>query len=149
VIAGSGPLAAELADLAAELGVDARFLGARTGVASLLAAADVFALPSQWEGQPLILQEALRAGRPIVAADVGGVRDLTGDDAAILIEAGDADALSQAVLAVLDDPELARRLADAAARRAAALPTEADAVSAIAQLYRELGRPGTVSTQSV
>jgi glycosyltransferase involved in cell wall biosynthesis len=142
VIAGSGPLAGDLARSARELEVDARFLGARDDVAGLLAVADVFVLPSRWEGQPLILQEALRAGRPIVAADVGGVRELTGDDAALLVPASDPAALSRAVLAVLDDPDLAGALAKAARARAASLPTEADAAAAALGLYRQLaGRP--------
>ena len=139
-IAGSGPLADDLARNARDLDVDARFLGARDDVAGLLAAADVFVLPSRWEGQPLILQEALRAGRPIVAADVGGVRDLTGDDAALLVPAGDPGALSQAVLAVLDDQDLAATLAKAALCRAASLPSQADAAAAVLRLYRELVR---------
>jgi glycosyltransferase involved in cell wall biosynthesis len=140
VIAGSGPLAGDLARQARELEADARFLGARDDVAGLLAAADVFVLPSLWEGQPLILQEALRAGRPIVAADVGGVRDLTGDDAALLVPASDSAALSQAVLAVLDEPELAAKLAKAALSRAASLPSEADAAAAALGLYGQLAR---------
>jgi|HubBroStandDraft_1064217.scaffolds.fasta_scaffold02776_8 glycosyltransferase involved in cell wall biosynthesis len=138
VIAGAGPLAAELAGLGDELGVDARFLGQRDDVARLLAAADVVVLPSQWEGQPLILQEALRAARPIVAADVGGVRDLTGDRAALLVPPGDPQALSLAVLAVLDDPGLAARLAVAAAARAAGLPAPGDAISSVISLYDRL-----------
>lgn len=138
VIAGSGPLADDLARQARELEVDARFLGARTDVAGLLAAADVFVLPSRWEGQPLILQEALRAGRPIVAADVGGVADLTGGDAALLVPADDPAALSRAVLTVLDDPELAGKLAAAASDRAAFLPTEADSAAAALGLYSQL-----------
>jgi glycosyltransferase involved in cell wall biosynthesis len=109
-------------------------------VAGLLAAADVFVLPSRWEGQPLVLQEALRAGRPIVATDVGGVRDLTGDDAALLVPAGDPAELSRAVLAVLDDPDLAGTLAKAALSRAASLPTEADAAAAALRLYGHLAR---------
>ena len=137
-IAGAGPLAAALADQARDLGVDLRLLGWRDDIADLLAGADVFVLPSLWEGQPLILQEALRAGRPIVATDVGGVRDLTGDDGALLVEPGDPAALAAAVLSVLDDAGLAARLSRAAALRAAALPTESDAVAASVDLYRRL-----------
>ncbi len=160
VIAGDGPLAADLAARAGNLGVDARFLGTRDDVDELLGVADVFVLPSRWEGQPLTLQEALRAGRPIVAADVGGVRDLcgdggaplappagpaallvpAGDPAALLVPAGDPAALGAAVLSVLDDPGLARRLSEAAYARAADLPTEADAVAAAFALYDALGR---------
>ncbi len=138
VIAGDGPLAAELASQARASGVDARFLGERDDVPGLLAAADVFVLPSRWEGQPLSLQEALRAGRPIVATDVGGVRDLTGDDAALLVPPADPAALSRAVLEVLNGPGVASRLGAAAASRAAELPTEADAAAAALDLYDRL-----------
>ncbi len=138
VIAGDGPMAGELEIRAQTLGVDVRFLGPRNDVPALLAAADVFALPSRWEGQPLILQEALRAGRPIVATDVGGVRDLTGDDAALLVPPGNPVALGQAVLAVLDDTGLGKRLSAAAESRAAELPAESDAVAAALELYGSL-----------
>ncbi len=137
-IAGTGPLAGDLARQARELGVAVRFLGWQDDLTGLLAAADVFALPSQWEGQPLILQEALRAARPIVATDVGGVRELTGDSAALLVSPGDPAAFAAAVLSVLDDAELAAKLATAAARRAAALPTETDAIEAALALYQRL-----------
>ena len=50
----------------------------------------VFVLPSRWEGQPLVLQEALRAGTPVVATRVGGIPGLTGQDAALLVPPGDA-----------------------------------------------------------
>jgi glycosyltransferase involved in cell wall biosynthesis len=137
VIAGTGPLARALAGQARDLGVEAAFLGWRADVASLLAACTVFVLPSRWEGQPLIVQEALRAGRPIVASDVGGVHDLTGN-AALLVPPGDAAALAAAVLRVLGDDGLAARLAAAATERAATLPTEAAAVAAALALYQRL-----------
>lgn len=135
VIAGDGPLAGSLTAAAAGLGVDARFLGPRDDIAELLAVADVFVLPSRWEGQPLILQEALRAGRPIVATDVGGVRAVC-DSAALLVPPGDAEALGAAVLSVLDDPGLGQRLGATAWDQAAALPAEADAVAAAFAVYR-------------
>jgi glycosyltransferase involved in cell wall biosynthesis len=136
-VAGTGPLAGPLARQAAALRVDARFLGWRDDLPALLAAADVFVLPSRWEGQPLVLQEALRAGRPVVAADVGGVREVTGD-AALLVPPGDPQALAAAVLRVLDDARLARGLAEAAAARARELPGEAEAVAAAIALYERL-----------
>jgi glycosyltransferase involved in cell wall biosynthesis len=134
-IAGDGPLAAELRAQAASLGVDAAFLGHRDDVPGLLAAVAVFVLPSRWEGQPLILQEALRAGAAIVATRVGGVHDLVGDDAAVLVPAADAQALAAAVRAVLADVSLADRLRAAAVVRGAALPTAADAVAAALAAY--------------
>ena len=138
LIAGTGPLAARLATQATGLGVDAEFGGWSDDVPALLARADVFVLPSEWEGQPLVLQEALAAGRPIVATEVGGVRALTGDDAAVLVPPGDPAALAAAILRVLDDPGLAASLTAAAQARAAALPSEDDAVAAVLALYARL-----------
>ncbi len=135
VIAGEGPLEAELKARAAALRLDARFPGHRDDVPALLAAAAVFALPSVWEGQPLILQEALRAGVPIVATRAGGTPGLTGEDAALLVPAGDARRLADAVRSVLTDPALAARLRQAAAARGHALPGEDDAVTAALAEY--------------
>jgi glycosyltransferase involved in cell wall biosynthesis len=135
VIVGQGPLEAELKSRAARLGLDARFAGHRDDVPALLAAAAVFVLPSVWEGQPLILQEALRAGVPVVATRAGGTPELTGEDAALLVPAGDAPRLAAAVRAVLADPALAVRLRQAAAKRWDALPGEGDAVSAALAEY--------------
>jgi glycosyltransferase involved in cell wall biosynthesis len=140
VIVGTGPLAAELESRAAALGLAARFAGHRCDVPALLAAADVFVLPSMWEGQALVLQEALRAGVPIVATHVGGNPELAGQDAAILVPPGDARRLADAVRAVLGDPALAARLRRAAADRAHALPGEDEAVDAALAEYRHVAR---------
>lgn len=134
-IAGDGPLAGELRERAAELGLDVLFLGRRDDVPVLLGAAAVFVLPSRWEGQPVVLQEALRAGTPVVATRVGGIPGLAGQDAALLVPPGDARALGEAVRSVLTDPALAVRLRAAAAARAAALPAGADAVTAALHAY--------------
>ena len=136
VIAGSGPLAAGLESRAASRGLTVRFAGQRADVPALLAAADVFVLPSVWEGQPLILQEALRAGVPIVATRVGGIPGLAGEEAAVLVPPGDAQDLADAVRAVLGDPALAARLRKAAAARARDLPDEDAAVAAVLAEYR-------------
>jgi glycosyltransferase involved in cell wall biosynthesis len=146
VIAGDGPLAANLRARAAALRVDAEFLGHRDDVPALLAAASVFVLPSRWEGQPLVLQEALRAGAAIVATQVGGIPDLAGGPesaggAALLIPPGDPAALAAAVRAVLTDTALATRLRAAARARAATLPTEAEAIEAALAAYATLA-PG-------
>ena len=142
MIAGEGPLGGGLLARAAELGVDAVFAGPRDDVPALLAAAAVFVLPSQWEGQPLVLQEALRAGTPIVATRAGGIPGLAGD-AALLVPPGDGQALGAAVRSVLTDPLLAAALRVAAASRAAVLPSPADAVDAALTAYaaHAEGRP--------
>jgi glycosyltransferase involved in cell wall biosynthesis len=138
VIAGEGPLAGLLAARARAAGGDVGFLGPRADVPALLAAADVVAVPSRWDGQPLIVQEALRAGRPLVASRVGGIADLTGEDAAVLVPPGDPGPLASAILSVLDDPPRASALGAAAMTRAAALPSESDAVDAALAVYARL-----------
>ena len=141
VIAGEGPLAADLKAQAARLGLDARFPGHRDDMPALLAAAAVFVLPSVWEGQSFILQEALRAGVPVVATRAGGTPALTGEDAAVLVPPGDPRLLADAVRAVLADEVLAARLRKAAAARALTLPDEDTAVLAVLAEYDAVTRP--------
>jgi len=138
VIAGDGPLDAQLRRQAAAGGVDALFLGRRDDVPALLAACDVFVLPSRWEGQPLVLQEALRAGAAIVAARAGGIPELAGPQAAYLVTPGDVAELAAGVRAVLLDQSLAARLRATALRRAGELPAEADAIAAVLAGYRRV-----------
>jgi glycosyltransferase involved in cell wall biosynthesis len=141
VIAGEGPLLAMLRERAQELGVDALFLGHRDDVPALLTACDVFVLPSRWEGQPLVLQEALRAGAAIVASRAGGIPDLAGPEAAYLVPPGDAAQLAAGVRAILLDQSLAARLRFAARCRAAELPTEADAIAVVIDSYGRANTP--------
>jgi glycosyltransferase involved in cell wall biosynthesis len=138
VIAGDGPLSGELRTRAHQGGADVMFLGARDDVPALLAAADVVVVPSRWEARALIIQEAMRSGRPIVASRVGGTADLTGTDGALLVPPGEAGALASAVAAVLDDTSLAARLGTAAKARSATFPTEQDAVRAALAVYARL-----------
>ncbi len=142
VIAGDGPLGPALRAQAAAAGTDVRFLGRRPDVPVLLAAADVVVVPSSWEGQPLIVQEALRAGRPLVATRVGGIAGLTGRDGALLVPPGDPAVLAAAVTRLLDDPREATGLAAAAQRRAATLPGGAAAVDQAVAVYLRLCRAG-------
>jgi glycosyltransferase involved in cell wall biosynthesis len=137
-IAGDGPLAGEVAAQASSRRLEVALLGHRDDVPALLASADVVVVPSLWEGQQLIAQQALRAGRPLVATRVGGMPELTGAEAALLVPAGDPAALAAAVLSVLDDPGLAARLHQAALARAGELPTESEAVDSALAAYQRL-----------
>jgi glycosyltransferase involved in cell wall biosynthesis len=134
LVAGAGPLADRLAQQARLTGAPVTLLGARDDVADLMAAADVVVLSSDWEARPLVAQEALRAGVPLVATDVGGVRALVGD-AAVLVPPGDARALAEAVRRVLTDEALRRRLHDAGPVQASRWPTVEEMVDGILASY--------------
>jgi glycosyltransferase involved in cell wall biosynthesis len=107
--------AGELRAQAEAAGVAARvtFAGQRDDVAARVAAADVLLLPAG-EVTPLVLMEAMAVGTPVVAARMGGVAGVVGDDgsAGLLVPADDADAMATAVARIADTPELAAALAD-------------------------------------
>jgi glycosyltransferase involved in cell wall biosynthesis len=140
-IAGRGELAPALAASAAQHGIGGRvhLLGLRADVAAVLAAADVFVLPSLSEGLPLALLEAMFAGRPIVASDVGEVRAaLAGGDAGVLVRAGDAGGLAAALDDLLTDAARARHLAARARTRAAAEYDVSHMVRRYGSIYEQL-----------
>ncbi len=95
-------------------------LGIRRDVGDVLAAADVFAMPSFWEGTPLALVEAMLAGKACVAAAVGGIPAMLDDgESGLLADPNDTDALASALGRLLADEALAARLGAAAKARAA------------------------------
>jgi glycosyltransferase involved in cell wall biosynthesis len=120
-IAGRGDLAEPLISRARDLGIADRvhLLGLRRDIPSVLAAAEMFVLPSLSEALPLALLEAMFAGHPIVASDVGDVRAvLASGDAGLLVEPGDPQALAAAIDRLLTDPALARAIGERACQRA-------------------------------
>jgi glycosyltransferase involved in cell wall biosynthesis len=136
-VAGSGPVERTIADRVRETRAPMTLLGHREDVADLLAAADIVVLPSAWEARPLAAQEALRAGRPLVATAVGGVPDLVGD-AAVLVPPGDARVLADAIAALLDDRARRERLAAAGPLRAATWPDEDAAIAIVTGVYADV-----------
>jgi glycosyltransferase involved in cell wall biosynthesis len=143
-IAGRGELEETLLARARALDLANRFhlLGLRADVGNVLAAADVFVLPSLSEGVPLALLEAMMAARPIVATAVGEVPTvLDGGRAGVLAPPGDAAALATAMATVLSDPNRARQLATTAAARAAARYTFNAMVDRYVALYAKLLLP--------
>jgi glycosyltransferase involved in cell wall biosynthesis len=120
VFAGEGPERGRLEALAGDLGLADRvlFLGRREDVPQLLAAADVFALPSLYEGSSLAVLEAMAAGTPVVSSAIGGTDELVADgESGLLMAPGDSQALATALRRLLDDPDLGQRLAARARER--------------------------------
>jgi glycosyltransferase involved in cell wall biosynthesis len=122
ILAGRGGEEADLRARAAELGIEHRvhLLGFRSDVGALIAAADVFVMPSLSEGLPLALLEAMFGERPIVATSVGEMPALLEPDAGIIVPPADAAALAGAITRLLDDRPAAARMAANARRRAVA-----------------------------
>ncbi|MFD8750151.1 glycosyltransferase family 4 protein [Kitasatospora sp. NPDC059577] len=137
LLAGDGPEAGALRDRVAAEKLPVRLLGYRTDVPDLLAAADVVVVPSRWEARSLVVQEAMRAGVPVVSTAVGGIPELVGD-AAVLVAAGDPAALGGAVRALLADPDRRGRLAAAGRQQAETWPDEAATVAQVLSTYDEL-----------
>jgi glycosyltransferase involved in cell wall biosynthesis len=120
VIAGDGELREELERLAEPLGDHVSILGNRSDVPDLLASFDVFAYPSRFEGLCVAVIEAQAAGVPVVATPVGGINETVVEgETGWLVPVGDAEALAERILHVLEQPDEARRVAAAAQRRAA------------------------------
>jgi glycosyltransferase involved in cell wall biosynthesis len=91
------------------------WLGLRRDLPALLDAADGFVLASAWEGMPLVVGEAMAMQKPVVATDVGGVRELAGD-AGVLVPSGDSRALAEAMIAWMQMPLVDRQNLGRAAR---------------------------------
>ncbi|MGE3595682.1 MAG: glycosyltransferase family 4 protein [Dehalococcoidia bacterium] len=121
-IAGSGHMEPRIRSDIARLGIGAnvRILGFRADVADLLAAADIFAMPSLSEGLPMAVIEAMLAGRAIVASDVGGIPELLpSSDYGLLVRPGDPVDLAGRLTELIEDPARRARLGNAARVRAA------------------------------
>ncbi len=117
-----------------------RLIGRRDDVFELLAAADAALLPSSWESRSVLAQEALHARVPLVATDVGGIPELVGD-AAELVPYGDPQALAEAVVRLIGDPERRELLRERGTRQAATWPTEDETVAQVLSVYDELTQP--------
>jgi sugar transferase (PEP-CTERM/EpsH1 system associated) len=120
LLVGEGQLRDGLEILAESLCVSdvVVFAGARTDVPQILSALDLFVLPSLWEGLPLALLEAASVGLPVVATAVGGTPEVVMDGVTgLLVPPRDPDALAEAILTLLHDPDLRQRMGQAGQER--------------------------------
>ena len=122
LVAGDGPLKAQLNQQIATADLPVKLLGRREDIGALLSQADVVVQTSYWEGQPLTLREAMQAGRAIVATDVGGsAYTLAGCGQLVEPQAGP---LADAVVAVISDPKRRETLEAASRDAVAKIPGE-------------------------
>jgi len=120
LIAGDGPLRKTMENMTRELGVEkhVKFLGIRRDIPQLMNAADAYVMSSEWEGMPMVLLEASACGLPIVATNVGGNAEIVLDgQTGFLVPPKSPEALSQAMLRMMDLPEEVREKMGKQARK--------------------------------
>jgi glycosyltransferase involved in cell wall biosynthesis len=114
---GDGELRKDLEQIVTDLKIDhaVTFFGSRRDVPQLLAAADVFVLSSLWEGQPITVIEAMVIGKPIIATSVDGIIEmLIHEDNALLVPPRSISSLSTAMMRLINEPSLRKRLSSSA-----------------------------------
>ena len=126
----------------AKLGERIRILGARSEaeLEDIYATADIFVMPSLFEGYGMVLGEAMARGLPIVCTTGGAAAETAPNAAALKVPPGDAAAFSTAVARLLDDASLRRDMADAAWSAGLLLPTWDDAAKRIAAVLKAVAR---------
>lgn len=136
IFVGEGPAESSYRRQAQTLGDGAIFLGRRKDIPQLMAAADVFVLPSVREAFGLVLLEAGSLGLPIIASNVGGVPDIIEDKiSGVLVASQSPEQLSESLKELLENPEKARRYGAALQKRVEKLFTAAQMAHHTAQLY--------------
>ena len=151
VIAGDGPLRAQLEALAQRLGARITFLGNCTNVPAVLAAFDIFAYPTLGDSFGFVNAEAMAMGKPVISTRVGSVPELVRDgETGFLIEPQDAWGLAQCICYLLNEPEIGRRMGSQGRQLIETKFDLKQEVTAMADLYHELyhrflGAPDRIS----
>jgi glycosyltransferase involved in cell wall biosynthesis len=138
---GEGPLMGEMQSFARENGLGARvqFLGQRNDVDRILSQAQISLLVTNWEGSPLSILEAMRAGLPVIASAVGGVAEsVSEEETGYLVPRGDARCLRDRIERLLTSPELRVRLGRQGRARYERDFTLAHSVNRTLDVYRDV-----------
>jgi glycosyltransferase involved in cell wall biosynthesis len=142
LIVGVGPREASLRRQAAQLALDGTVVltGFRSDARDLIAVADLYVLPSRSEGLPVSLLEAMALGRPVVATHVGGIPEVLRHGVeGLLVPPADPEALAEAILALLADPDRRERLGAAARAGARGRFSMTAMTRAVELVYRQVG----------
>ena len=133
-LVGRGVREDELKTLTRELGLNERvaFMGMRSDVPQILEQSDIVVLSSHWEGLSLSSVEGMASGRPFIASDVDGLREVVGG-AGVLFPHGDDEALAREIRNLCENPELYRKTAEACQERAKQYD-----ISVMAEKYSDL-----------
>jgi glycosyltransferase involved in cell wall biosynthesis len=140
-LVGSGSLLANCQQLAANLKISDRisFLGDRYDVVNLLAGAQIFLLISHYEGLPISILEAMRAGLPVIATNVNGIPEqVSHEKTGLLVPPKDVNTLAQTILKLIQSPQLRQAMGEAAREKFLEEFTKEKMLDRIANLYREI-----------
>jgi glycosyltransferase involved in cell wall biosynthesis len=143
LLVGDGELRDDLEAQAHLLDLSATviFAGHRTDVPDILSTLDVFVLPSLWEGMPNVVLEAMATGLPVVATAVGGTTEVVVDGVTgLLVSPRNPDMLAQAIIRLLHDPDLRRKMGQAGQRRVEQYFSLKETIWQTELLYRTLLR---------
>ncbi|MGE0052566.1 MAG: glycosyltransferase family 4 protein [Hyphomicrobium sp.] len=141
---GDGPLRQSIEDQVHRSELDAKvsFAGQRLDIAEILASSDIFVLASHWEGFPISILEAMRAGLPVVASKVDGVGEAVVDGVTgYLTPEGDSDALRDALARLVLDPSLRKRMGSAGRQHFMEEFTASAMLQKTGAVYEEVSRP--------
>jgi glycosyltransferase involved in cell wall biosynthesis len=138
LLVGSGPLEAELQQLANDLGIahNTRFVPTQSNVADWLRQIDIFVLPSLSEALSNALMEAMACGCACVASNVGGNPELLGEDRGLLFESGDVHQLFEHLQTLAGDAELRQQLRESSLQFVRANFTREASVARMSAIYR-------------
>lgn len=138
VLVGTGPLVENIKKLANELHIEDQiiYLGFRNDVDRILKSIDIAIVSSHWEGFGLVAVEAMSAGKPIIASDVDGLKEVVGQ-CGILFEKGNDDELRRAILSLINNTDYYKEMSVQASDRAKVFTLDT-MVDKTKQLYRDL-----------
>ena len=151
VLAGDGPLRAQLEAEAAALGIGDRtmFLGDRRDIPAVMASLDITVVPSDSESLSNVILESMAAGVPVIATNVGGNPELVSDDRGILVPVRDVDALAAATAQLLSDADHRGRLGENAERFAVEHFSADSITREYETLYEEMLHRKTINSASL
>jgi len=138
LVVGDGPLRSYLEDLRKKFEIElyVKFLGFRNDIGDLLNVSDIVVLPSLWEGLSIALLEAMAAGKPIVTTTIGSNLEVVRDgESAILVPPKNPELLASAIIKLIENPELANKLATNAKYRYGKYYTENQMLEKYMNLY--------------
>jgi glycosyltransferase involved in cell wall biosynthesis len=140
VVVGVGPLEGELRALASSIGMNGDLRWMNNGMKGVVASPNftVGVLSSRWEGLPLVLLEYMASGRPIVTTRIEGCLDAVSPAEAEIVEPENPEAMADAIVRLVSDPELARQRAAAAQARFESSFSLEVMVGHLRALYREV-----------